>query len=456
MLKAAQWFLVLVLFSTLSGALAAPVQAAPNPDEDNPSVGLQLVVDGLTSPVYMTAAPDGSGRTFIVDQVGLIWILNPDGQLNDTPFLDIRDRLITLNPRYDERGLLGLAFHPDYANNGRFFVYYSAPLREGAPAGFDHTNVLSEFSVSAEDPDLADPASERILLQDDHPQFNHNGGTVAFGPDGYLYLSIGDGGGANDVGLGHVEDWYDGNAGGNGQDITQNLEGNLLRLDVDSGDPYGIPADNPFVGKEGLDEIFAYGFRNPYRFSFDQGGNHAIYLGDAGQNLWEEADLVVKGGNYGWNVREGAHCFDAENPHEVIPSTECPSAMPDGTPLLDPIIEYPNAHNPLGGGIGHVIVGGYIYRGSKLPQFSGRYIFGDWSSSDEMPAGVLMVAQPRKTGLWNILTLNVTTSPNGELNHFILAFGQDPSGEVYVLTTDNFGPSGTTGKIFKLIKPSGK
>lgn len=419
--------------------------------EDSPSVGLELLAEGFTAPVAMVEAPDGSGRLFIVDQVGVISILMPDGTLLDEPFLDLSSKIVTLNPNFDERGLLGLAFHPDYAENGRLFVYYSAPLRAGAPAGYNCTATISEFHVS-DDPNQVDPASERILLEVDKPQFNHNGGTVAFGPDGNLYISIGDGGSAHDIGLGHVEDWYADNAGGNGQDITQNLLGNILRIDVDHGDPYAIPSDNPFVGQDGLDEIYAYGFRNPYRFSFDMGGG-SMFAGDAGQSLWEEVSLVVKGGNYGWNVKEGTHCFDAENPG-VSPAT-CPDTAPGGVPLRDPVIEYPNSNNPEGG-LGAAVIGGYTYRGDDLPQFAGRYIFGDWSTEFGEPAGFLMVAKPRKSGLWRLQILTITTSPDGELHHYLLGFGQDLSGEMYVLTTDNAGPSGSTGRVYKLVSPSGK
>ena len=215
---------ILLLAGLLGIAFAAHGQSAELGD---PFVaGLRQVAAGLTSPVALIEPPDGSRRLFIVDQIGLIRVLLPDGQLLAEPFLDVRDRLVTLMPNFDERGLLGLAFHPSYAENGRFFVFYSAPLRDGAPAGWNCTSHVSEFLVSS-DPNRADPASERILLQVDKPQFNHNAGTVVFGPDGNLYISLGDGGGANDVGLGHVEDWYADNAGGNGQDITDNLLGSI-------------------------------------------------------------------------------------------------------------------------------------------------------------------------------------------------------------------------------------
>lgn len=439
-------------------AISAPARPQ-SPMGDPMTVGLSLVADGFTSPVHLVAPPDGSGRLFVVDQIGLIWILDATGARLPQPFLDWRARLVTLRPSFDERGLLGLAFHPQYATNGRFFIYYSAPLRDGAPAGFDCTSTVSELRVGS-DPNLADPASERILLQVDKPQFNHNGGTVAFGPDGKLYISIGDGGGANDVGLGHVEDWYEDNGGGNGQDVQSNLLGNLLRIDVDGAAPYAIPPDNPFTAgagcADGCDEIYAYGFRNPYRFSFDMGGSHALLVGDAGQRLWEEVSLVTRGGNYGWNVNEGTHCFDAED--STTSPASCPDAVgaphPDaGAPLIDPVIEYANANTPGTGGLGVVVIGGHVYRGRDLPQLRGRYVFGDFSRGFFPPDGTLLVATPRKHGLWRIQELRVAGSPDGRLHHYLLGFGQDPAGEVYALTSDRLGPSGATGRVYRLTGP---
>jgi glucose/arabinose dehydrogenase len=417
------------------------------PGDGAPAVTLRLVADGLTSPVTLVPANDRSRRLFVVDQVGQIRILRPDGTLAPEPFLDISDRMVELRTDFDERGLLGLAFHPGYAKNGRFFVYYSAPLREGAPAGFNTTSTISEFRVSRSDPNRADPASERVLLEMDKPQFNHNAGTILFGPrDGYLYIAIGDGGGAHDIGLGHVEDWYPDNAGGNGQDLTQNLLGSILRIDVDRGRPYGIPRDNPFVGKEGLDEIWAYGFRNPYRMSFDMRGRHDLLVGDAGQGSWEEVSIARRGGNFGWNVKEGTHCFDAENP--PVSPAECPSTDPEGDPLIDPVIEYQNIAQP--GGLGVVVVGGHVYRGRDLRGFQGRYIFGDWSRNFDEPDGTLFVATPRPRGLWQLQELRVRNGTDGRLGRYVLGFGQDQRGEVYLLTTDNTAPAGTTGKVFRL------
>jgi glucose/arabinose dehydrogenase len=430
----------------------ALAQGQQGPRTFSTPVGLELVADGFTSPVALVESPDGTGRRFVVDQVGLVWIITASGEVLKTPFLDVRDRMVQLNPRYDERGLLGLAFHPRYHDTGRLFVYYSAPLRAEAPDDFNHTAYLSEFRVSAGDPNRADPATERRLLTVDQPQANHNGGTLAFGPaDGYLYLSLGDGGGRDDVGVGHVDDWYDRNTGGNAQDVTQNLLGSILRIDIDQGNPYAIPSDNPFVNGSGLPEQWAFGFRNPYRFSFDMGGDHALFVGDAGQEQWEEVDIVVRGGNYGWNIREGAHCFDVANP-KSSPAT-CPETDPWGNPLIGPVIEFLNSNMP--GGVGNVVVGGYVYRGSRLPQLGASYIFGTWGRGTfqgGLEGGALFIAGPCESGRCDFSRLWLDDMPGGVLDDFLLSFGQDRFGEIYVLTTSELGPSGSGGKVYKIVK----
>lgn len=425
-------------------------------------VGVRLVAEGLTSPVTIVSAGDHTGRLFIVDQAGQIRILTRKGVLLPTPFLDVRTRMVPLSPTNDERGLLGLAFHPEYRKNGRFFVYYSAPVRATAPAGYNHTARIAEYRVSA-NRDIADPASERVILEVDKPQANHNGGTVAFGGDGHLYISIGDGGGANDVGLGHVNDWYADNGGGNGQDVEQNLLGNILRLDIDHGRPYAIPRDNPFVGKDGLDEIWAYGLRNPYRMSFDMKGGRRLFVGDAGQRLWEEVSIVERGGNYGWNVREGTHCFDAENNRVSPPSCPRVESDPggdrDGTPLRDPIIEYANFNQTLLPGgtppgvtpIGLTVIGGHVYRGKRIDELEGRYVFGDFSRSFLPPNGSLLSAAPEGRGLWTIRELRIVNRPGERLGHYVLGFGQDDKGEIFVAARDTPAPSGTSGKVYKLV-----
>ena len=448
-------FTFLILFSSGCDRLEDIFRDLDNnsPNQTN-QASLDLIAEGLTAPLALAEAPDGSGNLFIVDQVGVIKVVTPGGEMQEEPFLDLKDKIVTLEEHYDERGLLGLAFHPDYASNGRFFVYYSAPLRPEAPDDFNHTSHVSEFEVMAGNPLKADAGSEKVLLYVDEPYLNHNGGTLAFGPtDRYLYISLGDGGNRDDEGIGHVDDWYEENDGGNGQDITQNLLGSILRIDVDGTAPYGVPADNPFVGKEGLDEIYAYGFRNPYRFSFDMGGDYRLFAGDAGQELWEEVDIVEKGGNYGWNVKEGTHCFDAANPEN--PPADCPDVDPEtGDPLIDPIIEFKNAKQP--GGLGLVVVGGYVYRGSELPRWSGQYIFGTWSTSHDVPSGLVFVAesQPKGTGLWDFKEIEFSNVPDNSLNSYLLAFGQDAEGEVYLLTSDTEGPSGNTGKVYKMVQES--
>ncbi|MBI5668732.1 MAG: PQQ-dependent sugar dehydrogenase [Chloroflexi bacterium] len=389
----------------------------------------------------MATANDGSGRLFIVDQAGLIRIVGPDGTLMPEPFLDMTGQIVPLRTDYDERGLLGLAFHPDYANNGRIFIYYTAPLREGAPAGWDHTNVLAELNVSSDNPNQADLATLKTVLQIDQPQFNHNAGHITFGPDGYLYIPIGDGGGANDVDEGHTPGL------GNAQDLT-NLHGSILRIDV-NGEPgsYTIPADNPFAAADdnAADEIYAYGLRNPYHIAFDRGGNNDLFASDAGQDLYEEIDIITAGGNYGWNIKEGTHCFDPNNPE--TPPAECASTGADGQPLIDPIIEY--GHDE----VGVVAVGGYVYRGSAMPDLEGYYIFGDYTKSPAGPPdGTLLWAEASdEGGMWSWGELKVAGMDNERIGANVLAFGQDDNGELYVLTSESSAPVGDTGKVWKLV-----
>ncbi|MFW6070677.1 MAG: PQQ-dependent sugar dehydrogenase, partial [bacterium] len=430
----------------------------PTPEGREWAVDLELVADGFTAPLAIVPVDDGSGRHLVMDQTGLIYVLDEEGQVLDTPFLDVRERLVTLDEGYDERGLLGLALHPQYAENGRFFVYYSAPLRDEAPQEWNHTSHVSEFQVSADDENVADPGSERILMQIDQPQGNHDGGQIAFGPDGYLYIPLGDGGGANDTGEGHVEDWYEFNDGGNAQ-APENLLGSILRIDVDDegeeGQPYAIPQDNPFVeDEEVLDETWAYGFRNPFGISFDMEGDNELFVGDAGQDRWEEVSIVEAGGNYGWNVKEGTHCFDAANPGQDL--EECPGETPDGQPLIDPVIEYLNGNQE--GGLGLVVIGGNVYRGSALPNFVGNYFFGDWSTSFGEPDGTLLLALPPDTDdeqaqgeTWPIQEVTIANAGDGRLNEYLLSFGQDLDGELFLLTSETPGPTGDTGKVYKIV-----
>ena len=432
-------------------ATQTPQTSSTQVPDFEPKVALEAVASGLTAPVALAAPADDSGRLFIVDQVGLIHLVDSEDNLLETPFLDIRNKLVNLNTNYDERGLLGIAFHPDYANNGRFFLYYSAPLQPGAPSGFDHTSLVSEFRVSNTNPNLADPESETIIMTIDQPQSNHNAGSIVFGPDGYLYIPLGDGGSAHDRGPGHAEDWYEVNQGGNGQDVEDNLHGSILRIDIDNGDPYAIPADNPKISTR-FPEIWAYGFRNPYRMAFDPGGDQELFLGDAGQNLWEEVSIVEAGGNYGWNVREGTHCFSTADPGNPNAITDCPRVDNLGNPLADPIIEFRNSSHPEGG-LGTSIVGGVVYRGDMLAAWDGRYVFGQWSTSFRSPAGSIFVATRSEDDSWTFEPVIIADRNDRNLGEYVLAFGQDLLGEVYVLTSTSTGPSRNTGTVYRLIAP---
>jgi hypothetical protein len=224
------------------------------------------------------------------------------------------------------------------------------------------------------------------------------------------------------------------------------LLGKILRIDVDrvdEGKAYGIPADNPFVGQQGtLPEIYALGLRNPWRISFDLGGDGSLFVSDAGQNLWEEVDIVTKGGNYGWNIREGTHCFDPENPSQSPES--CPDSGAGGEMLVEPIIEY-------GHDLGTAVVGGYVYRGQALAEMQGKYIFADWSNDFAKGSGTLLAATPSQEGLWSWEEIEVAKSPSGRVDRFIRSLGMDDEGEIYLLTSDEMGPTGSTGKVFKIL-----
>lgn len=337
-------------------------------------------------PIVLTHAGDGGNRVFVATQHGVIHHFPDDQKANKTTvFLDIQER-VRYHDRANEEGFLGLAFHPQFKKNGHFFVFYTQ-----ARAKHPLTNVLSRFKVMADDPQRADPASEEVLLTVERPFWNHDGGTIAFGPDGYLYVALGDGGAANDP-------------FGNGQNL-KTLLGSVLRLDVDRparGKPYGIPKDNPFVGrKDAAPEIWAYGLRNVWRFSFDR-ANGTCWAADVGQNLWEEINILQSGGNYGWNLREALHPFGDKG---VGP-------RPD---LIDPVWEY---HHDTG----KSITGGGVYRGKLLPELQGAYVYADYVS------GAVWA-------LWyHDKTKRVTANrPIRSRNLPILSFGEDEKGEIYFL-----------------------
>lgn len=407
-------------------------------------VALRLVAEGYVSPINLIPFEDGSGRVLIGDQVGVIKLLSKEGPAK--VFLDLRPKLTKLKDGFDERGVLGIALHPKFNANGKFYVYYSAPLRAGGPEKWDHTSHVSEFRTLPDDRSQADPSYEKRLLQIDQPQANHNSGRMAFGPDGFLYISSGDGGNGSDVGLGHPPQ-------GNGQDLTTHL-GKVLRIDVDSGSPYGVPKDNPFVGNsKARPEIYAFGMRNPWGLSFDRGGSRELFVSDVGQNRFEEVNIIVKGGNYGWNLREGFEGFDPKAPLKAAETRAEKDA--EGRPFQDPIFVYKNAKGfPKDADAGGTsITGGYVYRGKAIPQLAGCYVFADWSRIwTKSDGAVYYASRPEAPGKpWRMQLLPLAGLPNGELGKCIVALGENADGELYVMTNDGRGLVGETGKVFKLV-----
>ncbi|MCS1412142.1 MAG: Quinoprotein glucose dehydrogenase B [Verrucomicrobia subdivision 3 bacterium] len=417
-----------------------------------PSFGLQLIAEEFTAPIAVASLDADSGRLLVADQAGLIYLI--DGDKPRRAFLDIRDRLSGFNQGMDERGIVGLTLHPKFADNGRFFVAYSAPLRDVAPADWNHTMRLSEFRVRPQHPEIVITGSERVILEIDQPGWNHNSGRLAFGPDGYLYWSTGDGSAPNDIGKGHAPQ-------GNGQHLFT-LLGKMLRLDIDQGSPYGIPEDNPFAdGEQGYPEIYAFGLRNPWGFSFDRGGNHDLILSDVGQDNWEEINIIKKGGNYGWRVREGFGPFippvKRGKSLRDTPGLVFPTSSPDGKPFVDPVLVYRTSRR-MGehpGEYGVSITGGYVYRGKAITELYGQYIFADWSKSMAFGNGILLVAKPlpdgSQNGKWRAEPLPFKGSANGRVLGFIWSLGEDADGELYVMTNGANLVRGTRGKVYKLV-----
>ncbi len=367
--------------------LETPIAESPLTVAEFPDPSLfewRPLVDGLSSPVGIAHAGDGSHRLFVIEQRGTIRIIQA-GVLLPEPFLDIQGRVVD---RGNEQGLLGLAFHPHYAANGRFFVNYT---------GSGGDTVISRFQVST-DPNLADPESEAVLIRIPQPYGNHNGGHLAFGPDGLLYIGTGDGGSAGDP-------------EGNAQNPFS-LLGKMLRLDVDYSQPYAIPAGNPYVNGGGLLEIWALGLRNPWRYSFDRLTGE-LFIGDVGQNLWEEIDYLPPshsgGANFGWDFWEGSHPFEGDPPESLLP--------------VFPIWEYDHAS-------GCSVTGGVVYRGA-FPAWNGVYLYGDFCS------GLIWGLLRDQAGAWQNQLLFETGAQ-------ITTFGEDEAGEVYF--------ADRRGTVFKLVK----
>lgn len=347
--------------------------------------------------IELTYANDGSNRLYAASQRGRIWTFENKADVTKSHlFLDLRESITDWRfPGANEEGLLGLSLHPDFKNNGQFYVYYS--LAKRGQDDWTRKSIVSRFSVAKDNPNQADPASEQVIMEIDQPFPNHNGGSIEFGPDGYLYIGLGDGGAANDP--------Y-----GNGQDRST-LLGSILRIDVDNqsdGNNYAIPKDNPFVGQEGVrGEIYAYGMRNPWRISFDKQTGQ-LWASDVGQELWEEVILINKGDNHGWSQREGTHAFGNSE------------AEFDLSKAVEPIWEYDHQ-------IGKSITGGRVYRSSRNPTLAGKYLYADYVTG----------------GVWAL-----TVDENGKAvkneqvfaeSVPVLAFGEDANGEVYYLTSSAKG-----------------
>lgn len=448
-------------------AVATPASAAtalfdpiPAPiPVSNSSIALQTVASGLVSPVTGTVVPGDSKHLYVADQGGMIWAVDVRGSSPKTLVADLSGLLVSSLAKvipglpYDERGLLGLAFDPGFEDNGLLYTFTSenptpAPdftTQPGVtPAGGQ--TVISQWRVLDREAEhlMVDPSSRRVLMRIDKPQFNHNGGELAFGPDGMLYISLGDGGAADDQGPGHVD-------GGNAQSLAPgNVLGKVLRIDPHGNNSangqYGIPRSNPFVGRPGADEIWAYGFRNPYRFSFDARSGRLV-AGDVGQNDIEEVDVVRPGRNYGWPVKEGSFLFDNGGVGAGFVTERSPDS-PAG--LVDPVLEYD--HTAPGGvrcGFGApptacqgiAVVGGYVYRGDDVEALRGHYVFGDYSRAFAQPLGRLFVKKGSE----------VTSLPDPGIAVF--GFAQDSRGELYVLGNMTGLLSGTTGTVLRITNP---
>ncbi len=379
--------------STRPPATATPTSAGPRPSF---TLDVEAIASGYERPVYLTHAGDDSGRLFVVEQAGRITVIDAErGEPLETPFLDITP---LVNSRANERGLLSVAFHPDYASNGLLFVNYTR-VPDGA-------TVIARYHVSS-DPNIADPNSGVTILTIDQPEANHNGGLIKFGPDGYLYIGMGDGGGAGDR-HGTI---------GNGQDLSA-LLGKMLRIDVDGGEPYAIPPSNPFAdGTNARAEIWAFGLRNPWRFSFDRATGD-LYTADVGQGQYEEVNFQPAsssgGENYGWRMMEGVHCFN--------PRQDC-----DPTGLTLPVAEYIH-------GSGCSITGGYVYRGAAYPWLDGVYFFADYCS------GIVWSLERAASGEWEM-------RERIRANFNVSSFGEDQDGELYLVGHDD-------GAIYRLTSTS--
>jgi len=459
-----------VLGLAIFGMRAEAGPYLPSIPKGNIALTLVPTATGMAAPDYAISPPGDPNRLFVVEQNGLLRIIQ-NGTLLSGSALDISSRVqppLVASNANDERGFLGLAFHPDFNTPGTLgfhtlYTYNSELIPTGtnptylAPNGAtqNYKNVINEWKMSATDPNVVDPTSRRELISFGKNASNHNGGTIAFGPDKYLYLGTGDGGNANDVGPSHLE------PGGNAQNLSVAL-GKMLRIDpinptLNPGNPnpastngqYRIPTDNPFQAAGQAPEIYAYGLRNPYRFAFDK-ANGQLIVADVGQNNVEEIDRIVKGGNYGWAVKEGDFLFDRTNGTiGAAPGNRSPGS-PNG--LIDPIsgplgtLEYDHSD-------GISITGGFVYRGSKIPELLGKYVFGDLAlrTAPTRADGRLFYADLTSGEIKEFLLPQFANGvlPNGLTVH---GFGQDDSGELFALVT-NTPSNGTGGIVYAITTP---
>ena len=432
------------------------------------TVGLQTVMSGLVQPTAGAVAPGDSEHLYIADQIGQVWVADISrhgmGQQRRL-FLDISSQLVTLGlgpAKYDERGLLGIAFHPNFRRNHLFYTYASQPatgiptfstLAPGTKPNCQ--NVLKEWHVIQMDEDtmVVDPNSSREILRVDKPQFNHNGGALMFGPDRLLYLSVGDGGASNDFGVGHA-------AAGNAQTLTPgNVLGKILRINPlghnSANGQYGIPSDNDFarfMAPAGEPhEIFAYGFRNPWRMSFDSKSGE-LYAGDVGQNDIEEVDIVHKGMNYGWPVKEGTFLFDGFLAGRGGTGYVWQNSPGSPAGLVDPIAEYDHGDGetaPLHSGV-HVrqaIIGGFVYHGDNVDALRNKYVFGDYGSATKPQEGHLFILHGSSHQIQELAVEGRT-----QLDLAVLGFAQDREGELYLLASQTGTVLGTTGVVMRITE----
>lgn len=391
---------------------------------------LEEVANGLRNPVAMVHAGDGTHRFFIAEQLGLVWVYLHTRARLDKPFLNISQAVLTSPWEGDERGFLGLAFHPGYRHTGKVYVYYSVELR------LEEKIRISEFTVSSDDMNVLDHRSERIILEVDEPASNHNGGQLLFGDDGFLYIFTGDGGMAGDP-FGKY---------GNSQNKSA-LLGKVLRVDVNHnhrGPLYRIPVDNPFARDPGArPEVYAYGVRNMWRCSVDRGdpltkeGKGRIFCGDVGQNKYEEVDIIEKGRNYGWKAKEGFSCYDKK----LCANSSLNDVLP--------IFAYPHS-------VGKSVTGGYIYRGCQSPNLNGLYIFGDF-----MSGRLMALAEDSRSGTWHDHKICMGRGQTclfpglcNQYHRYIISFGEDEAGELYFLSTRIPTSTSPTGVVYKIVDPA--